>query len=279
MATHSSVLAWRIPGTGSLVGCRLWGSHRVRHNWSDLAAAAATLPKFYEACNILSMFNERNQKSRDIKLSKTTQLVSGRVRIWTHFNYRHFFMPPSYPPTHIYQEKLISLSASNRPNWCQSKPRLFSVIDTDVDWQPNSGLFILHRVIEKTEWLLLITHLVWGRPTVNSSYYCYDYRPRSSRKTEVVFREREQRRVVWQKPREELLVEYIRIKQHGEMKWNESRKEKFIGFSLWDIMGYLCQKGVSGRAEVEVNQLKSKLAPELETVATYLFHISSFTVM
>ena len=25
MATHSNVLAWRIPGTGSLVGCRLWG--------------------------------------------------------------------------------------------------------------------------------------------------------------------------------------------------------------------------------------------------------------
>ena len=26
MATHSSVLAWRIPGTGDLVGCRLWGN-------------------------------------------------------------------------------------------------------------------------------------------------------------------------------------------------------------------------------------------------------------
>ena len=25
MATHSSVLAWRIPGMGSLVGCGLWG--------------------------------------------------------------------------------------------------------------------------------------------------------------------------------------------------------------------------------------------------------------
>ena len=25
IATHSSVLAWRIPGTGSLVGCHLWG--------------------------------------------------------------------------------------------------------------------------------------------------------------------------------------------------------------------------------------------------------------
>ena len=40
MATHSSILAWRIPGTGSLVGCRLWG-RRVGHDWSDLAAAAA----------------------------------------------------------------------------------------------------------------------------------------------------------------------------------------------------------------------------------------------
>ena len=28
-------------GQGSLVGCRLWGSHRVGHDWSDLAAAAA----------------------------------------------------------------------------------------------------------------------------------------------------------------------------------------------------------------------------------------------
>ena len=25
MATHSSILAWRIPGMGSLMGCRLWG--------------------------------------------------------------------------------------------------------------------------------------------------------------------------------------------------------------------------------------------------------------
>ena len=28
-------------GRGSLVGCHLWGSHRVEHDWSDLAAAAA----------------------------------------------------------------------------------------------------------------------------------------------------------------------------------------------------------------------------------------------
>ena len=41
MATHSSVLAWRIPGTGEPGGLLSMGSHRVIHDWSDLAAAAA----------------------------------------------------------------------------------------------------------------------------------------------------------------------------------------------------------------------------------------------
>ena len=40
MATHSSVLAWRIPGTGEPGRLPSMGSHRVRHDWSDLAAAA-----------------------------------------------------------------------------------------------------------------------------------------------------------------------------------------------------------------------------------------------
>jgi len=40
MATHSSVLAWRIPGTGEPGGLPSMGSHRVGHDWSDLAAAA-----------------------------------------------------------------------------------------------------------------------------------------------------------------------------------------------------------------------------------------------
>ena len=41
MATHSSVLAWRIPGTGEPGGLPSVGSHRVGHDGSDLAAAAA----------------------------------------------------------------------------------------------------------------------------------------------------------------------------------------------------------------------------------------------
>ena len=38
MATHSSVLAWRIPGMGKPDGLPSMGSHRVEHDWSDLAA-------------------------------------------------------------------------------------------------------------------------------------------------------------------------------------------------------------------------------------------------
>ena len=41
MATHSSILAWKIPGTAEPGGLPSMGSHRVGHNWSDLAAAAA----------------------------------------------------------------------------------------------------------------------------------------------------------------------------------------------------------------------------------------------
>ena len=41
MATHSSVLAFRIPGTGKPGGLPSLGSHKVGHDWSDLAAVAA----------------------------------------------------------------------------------------------------------------------------------------------------------------------------------------------------------------------------------------------
>ena len=47
MATHSSILAWRIPGIEELGRLPSMGSHRVGHNWSDLAAAAAAAQRFW----------------------------------------------------------------------------------------------------------------------------------------------------------------------------------------------------------------------------------------
>ena len=58
MVTHSSVLAWRIPGPGEPGGLPSMGSHRVGHNWSDLAAAGqvVTLLPFYSAYHFLCKY-------------------------------------------------------------------------------------------------------------------------------------------------------------------------------------------------------------------------------
>ena len=51
MATQSSVLAWRIPGTGKPGGLPSMGSHGVSHDWSDLAAAAGKREDFLGAAS------------------------------------------------------------------------------------------------------------------------------------------------------------------------------------------------------------------------------------
>ena len=64
MATHSSVLAWRIPGTGDPGGLPSMGSHRVRHDWSDAAAAAAA------ADTMGNMFEGGASKSEEEEVSE-----------------------------------------------------------------------------------------------------------------------------------------------------------------------------------------------------------------
>ena len=55
MAPHSSVLAWRIPGTGEPSGLPSMGSHRVGYDSSDLAAAAVN----QILCNSQSHFMQK----------------------------------------------------------------------------------------------------------------------------------------------------------------------------------------------------------------------------
>ena len=69
MATHSSVLAWRIPGTGEPGGLPSMGSHRVGHDWSDLAAANT----FKEPISVSILFKSRNQE----ELSVNSGLLHG----------------------------------------------------------------------------------------------------------------------------------------------------------------------------------------------------------
>ena len=68
MATHTSVLAWRIPGMGEPGGLPSMGSQRVGHDWSDLAAAAAY------------PFSSRSSWPRD--QAQVSCVVGRRFTIW-----------------------------------------------------------------------------------------------------------------------------------------------------------------------------------------------------
>ena len=98
-ATHSSVLAWRIPGTGEPVGLPSMGSHRVGHDWSDLAAAAGTGVRRW----------------KEIKVSKvlfpSTAILRNRYSLCEGCSKCHFFLPWSvlWP----FQRQLPSLGISH----------------------------------------------------------------------------------------------------------------------------------------------------------------------
>ena len=76
MATHSSVLAWRTPGMGEPGGLPSMGSHKIGHDWSDLAVAAAAdgfwghYDKWNKSqsrqipCDLTYMFNLNHQTTK-----------------------------------------------------------------------------------------------------------------------------------------------------------------------------------------------------------------------
>ena len=65
MATHSSVLAWRIPGTGEPGGLPSMGLHRVGQDWRDLAETADKFEK-HEGYSI----NEKSKRGPKINVKK-----------------------------------------------------------------------------------------------------------------------------------------------------------------------------------------------------------------
>ena len=75
MATHSGVLAWRIPGMVEPGGLLSMGSHRVGHDWSDLAAAAVSYPTtqsshLYTYCLIFTIMNQNKKTCFDNQFQK-----------------------------------------------------------------------------------------------------------------------------------------------------------------------------------------------------------------
>ena len=67
MATHSSVLAWRIPGMAEPGGLPSMGSHRAGHDWSDLAAAEAAV--YSSGCALQNNTWGKDETFKDLNLN------------------------------------------------------------------------------------------------------------------------------------------------------------------------------------------------------------------
>ena len=81
MATHSRVLSWRIPGMGEPGGLMSMGSHRVRHDWRDLAAAAAY--RWY------LKLGYRWEKYLDKRREKVQGWVQEQKKVWRRRSWGH----------------------------------------------------------------------------------------------------------------------------------------------------------------------------------------------
>ena len=79
MATHSSVLAWRIPGMGEPGGVPSMGSHRVGHDWSVLAVATAA---YSELCLTMKRASQVAQWVKNMPARQETQETRVRSLGW-----------------------------------------------------------------------------------------------------------------------------------------------------------------------------------------------------
>ena len=80
MATHSSVLAWRIPGTGEPGGLLSMGSRRVGHDRSDLAAAAAATLMAESEEELKSLLVKVKEESEKVGLKLNIQKMKNKLK-------------------------------------------------------------------------------------------------------------------------------------------------------------------------------------------------------
>ena len=127
MATHSSVLAWRIPGTGEPGGVLSVGSHRVGHDWSDLAAAAADFSSDIEGRKDFCYFKRQGTKperwsAEESIFNKFCNSITEFLNSWFFFSLdskkSHFSISLSVPLSLSFSfPPFVSLSSQRGCSW------------------------------------------------------------------------------------------------------------------------------------------------------------------
>ena len=111
MATHSIVLAWRIPGTGEPGGLPSMGLHRVGHDWSDLAVADEEIKETQSSSGEINSF---------VSISISSPLPESRNVAAIKEHGSHLTpITPGYRPRRAPKRKLPSSCKHTKKMWCQ----------------------------------------------------------------------------------------------------------------------------------------------------------------
>ena len=140
MTTHSSVLAWRIPGTEEPGGLLSVGSHRVGHDWSDLAAAARKKISSVQSLSCVRLFATPWTAAHQASLSITNSRSSSKLMCIelaippSHLILCHpLLLPPIPPSIRVF---------SNESALCMRWPKYWVLASASVlpvntqDWSP-----------------------------------------------------------------------------------------------------------------------------------------------
>ena len=167
MPTHSSVLAWRIPGMEQPGGLLSMGSHRVRHNRSDLAAAAAesSLPGLQMGFFTASSYGRRELSgvSSYKGINPITRVPSSSPHL-KHIVFQRpcLQIPSCYRSTHESVEQHYSVHSTplsewvihRRPRWDQNWPsQMLPYIKIPID---KLEMLTLHFQEQKKKWSVIL---------------------------------------------------------------------------------------------------------------------------
>ena len=147
MATHSSGLAWRIPGTGEPGGLLSMGSRRVGHDWSNLAAAACvskslSLVRLSDKTKSVCRTRLTDEKSFVLFASKAPYSTTGCSESWRgHYSiHSEWLLVRRQQITSIDENvhKRESLCTVGRnANWCSQHGKWYGDCSEIKTWNHN----------------------------------------------------------------------------------------------------------------------------------------------
>ena len=137
MATHSSILAWRIPGTEEPSGLLSMGLHRVRHNWSNLAEAAAVAAGQVRKKNTVSVKQSCLTLCNPMDYNSPDSSLHGILQVWilecTAIPFSRASPHPGIDPeSSTLQADSLQSEPTEKPRLIQRWPQTQSVEDSCV---------------------------------------------------------------------------------------------------------------------------------------------------